>query len=87
MEYGKLGTVKSRDMKSCLSHESEESDCLERYGLTSGVRSGYNEKIEVFAEVYINRDDLLCVNERMAAFFDVDIAVFIHYRLTAVVAL
>ena len=44
IEYLQTGIVKCRNMKSGLSHQTEQTDCLERYGLTTGVGTGYDQE-------------------------------------------
>ena len=65
-EYGKSASVARRNHKSAHRHEREKTDSLYRDGLAARVRTGYNERVKVRAEPYINGDYFVFVNERMA---------------------
>ena len=65
-EHGKSASVARRNHKSAHRHEREKTDSLYRDGLAARVRTGYNERVKVRAEPYINGDYFVFVNERMA---------------------
>ena len=65
-------------MQTCLPHQGQQSDCLKRYGLTSGVWSGDDQLTELVAETDINRNNLLRIKQRMSSFPDVDASLFIE---------
>ena len=66
IEYGEPAPVARRNHKSAHRHEREKTDCLYRDGLSARIRAGYNERVKVRAEPYINGDYFVFVNERMA---------------------
>ena len=80
MEYGQFRAVSRRDMKPCLSHQSEKPDRLQGYGLTAGIRTGDDEQCKAFPERYRDWDDSLLIKQWMAAFPYVDAAFLIEHR-------
>ena len=65
-EYGKSASVACGNHKSAHRHEREKTDSLYRDGLSARVRAGYNKRVKVRTESYINRDYFVFVNERMS---------------------
>ena len=74
-------------MKPRLTHECKKSDGFECDGLTTGIRTGDDKKVEILSKIYVYGNNLFCINKRMTSLFYVDVAVLIHNRLAAVVAL
>ena len=72
-------------MKPCLSHERKKPDGFQCDGLTTGIRTGDDKKVEILTEIYVYRNNLFCFNKRMTSFFNIDVAVLIHYRFAAIV--
>lgn len=85
VENGKLRVVEGRNVKTCLAHQGEKADSFQGNGLTSGVRSGDDQKAEILSEPDIDGNHAFLVQQGMAAFFDVDVAFFIEDRLGSVV--
>ena len=73
-------------MKSCLPHECKKTDGLKGNSLTACIRTCDYKQIEIPAEIYINRYNLLRVDERVSALLYVNVAVGVHNRLASVAA-
>ena len=80
LEHTELRAFGGRDEETGLAHQLEETDGLQAHGLTTGVRSRDDEKIEFLAEIYRDRYDLLRVDQRMPALQDIDVVVIIQHR-------
>lgn len=65
-EHGKSASVACGNHEPAHRHEREKTDGLYRDGLATRVRAGYNERVKIRAEPYINGDNFIFVNERMA---------------------
>ena len=78
MEDRKFRTVACRNVQTCLPHQGQQSDCLKRYCLTTGVWSGDDQLTELVAEADIDRNNLLRIKQRMSSFPDVDASLFIE---------
>ncbi len=79
-EYGKLRTVKGGNVKSCLTHEAEQTHGFKRNCLTTCVWSGYYQKMIVAAQFYADGNDLLRIQKRMAGVSQIDTLIFIKDR-------
>ena len=75
VEYGEPAPVACGNHKSAHRHEREKTDSLYRDGLAARVRTGYNKRVKVRAEPYINGDYFVFVNERMAGGAQLNLAV------------
>ena len=71
-EYTESGIIKSRDMKSGLSHQCQKTNCLKRYCFSTCVWASYNKKIKRFPKSDINRNDLMFFNQWMARLFHIN---------------
>ena len=80
MEYGQFRSVSRRDLKPCLSHQSEKSDCLQGYGLAACIGAGDDEQCKIFPERYRDGNDSFLIKQRMPAFPYVDAALLVEYR-------
>ena len=85
VKYGQLRLVKRRNMKTGLSHQGEKSHSLQRNGFTTGIWSGDNQKLEFFSQTNVDRYSFFLIQKRMTAFFDINNALLVKYRLTSVV--
>ena len=79
VKYGQLRTLEGGDMEPGLSHEREKPHRLQRDGLASGVGTGHNEQVEIFAQPYVDGHDLFRIQQRMPSVFDADIAPLIEH--------
>ena|SRR5699024_6442234 len=71
--------ISGGDMEPGLSHQGEQSYGLKGHCLTACVRSGDDEKCEVFSQRDRDRDDRLRVQERMAPLADADAPLLVEH--------
>ena len=68
---GYLRMLFRRNVQACLRHQCEQTDGLERDGLTAGVRAGNHDYKELAAKVKVDRHDFAC-EQGMAGVAQVD---------------
>ena len=84
VEDCQTGFFHRRDMQTCLSHEGEQSECLQGYGLTTGIRTCDNEQGVCLTKPDIDRYNRVLLQQWMASLPDVDDAVGVEDRSCAV---
>ena len=67
-------------MESRLAHQGQKAGGLQGYRFTAGIGTGDDEQIIVLSQTDGDRNHLLRIQQRMAAFFDIDASVFIELR-------
>ena len=67
-----LRAMLRRHLQAGLRHQRKQTGGLERHGLAAGVRAGDDQRGEVRAQTDVQRNDLLRIDQRMAAPTDVD---------------
>ena len=76
--------VSRRDSHTGLSHQCQKTYCLEGNCLTTGVRSGDYQHIEIFSHINIDGNNLLFIDKRMSSLLDVDGVILVKGRNHAV---
>ena len=64
-----------RNMKAGLSHQGKKAHGFQGNSFTAGVGAGDDQQVEVFAQPDGDGNDLLRIQQGMAAFLDVDASV------------
>ena len=72
--------VSRRNMQSRHAHQLEQTHCLERDRLASGVGSGDDDHIVVGTQFDIDGNDLFGVDQGMTAVADVDVVFIVENR-------
>ena len=65
IKYGNTASLRGRDVQAALRHKAEKPDRLERNGLAAGVRAGDDERVVILAELHINRNGLVLIEQRV----------------------
>ena len=67
-------------MESGLSHQGQKAGGLQGDGFTAGVGAGDDEQVVFLAQSDRDGHDLLRIQQRVAAFLNIDAPVFIEFR-------
>ena len=67
-------------MKTCLSHQREETNSLQRDSLTTGVGTGDDQQVKIIAQTDGDRNGFLRIQQWMTAIFNVDLSIGIEDR-------
>ena len=84
MEESKFTAVQSWNVKTGLSHESEQTDCLQGNSLAAGVWTGDNKQIKFITQTDIDWNDFFLVDQGMTCFFEVDASFIIKDRFACI---
>ena len=80
MKYSQFTAVSGRNVKSGLSHQTEQADRFQRNSFTTGVWTGYNQKLEIFAEHDIDWNHFFLIEQWVTSLTDTDASLFIQKR-------
>ena len=84
LEQGNTAAVRSRYMQAGECHKFQKSCCLQGDCLSAGVRTCDDEKVKLFSQADIDRNDFFLVNQRVPCLSQIDNAVCVDDRLCAV---
>ena len=84
LEQGNTAAVRSRYMQTGERHKLQKSCCLQGDCLSSGVRTCDDEKVKVFSQAYIDRDDFFLVDQRVPCLSKIDYSFRVNDRLCGV---
>ena len=84
MKKSQLTAVKSRNVKSCLTHKSKQTNGFQRNCFSSGIRTCDNQKVKIISQTDINGNYFLFWNQRMAGFFQEHTAFLVKNRFASV---
>ena len=80
MKYSQFTAVSGRNVKSGLSHQTEQADRFQRNSFTAGIWSGDDQQCEVLPKCHGDRNNFFRIEQWVTSLTDTDASLFIQKR-------